>query len=96
MDFTYKGYYTKIRYSEEENWYSGKLEGIRDLVNFGSANIDDLETEFHSAVDDYLSFCEEVGKTPQYPTATNPYSVAVYKNVAAILRNARFAVQNTN
>ena len=93
MDFTYKGYYTKIRYSEEENWYSGKLEGIRDLVNFGSANIDDLETEFHSAVDDYLSFCEEVGKTPQSPVLSDCYSPAVYENVAAILQNAHFAIQ---
>ena len=93
MNFTYKGYYTKIRYNEEDNWYSGKLEGIRDLVNFGSANIDDLETEFHSAVDDYLAFCEEVGKTPQYPVSPNCYPPAVYESVAAILQNARFAVR---
>ncbi len=48
-EFEYKGYYTKIRYNAEEKWYSGKLEGIRDLVNFGSEHIDNLEQEFHLA-----------------------------------------------
>ena len=67
QEFEYKGYYTKIRYNEEEKWYSGKLEGIRDLVNFGSEKLSEMEQEFHSAVDDYLEFCAEVGKQAERP-----------------------------
>ena len=61
----YKGYHTKIEVDLEDGILYGKIEGIRDLVNFESETLDDLEKEFHLAVDDYLSFCEEVGKTPE-------------------------------
>ena len=61
----YKGYHTKIEVDLEDGILYGKIEGIKDLVNFESETLDDLEKEFHLAVDDYLSFCEEVGKTPE-------------------------------
>ena len=61
----YKGYHTKIEVDLEDGILYGKIEGIRDLVNFESETLDDLEKEFHLAVDDYLSFCKEVGKTPE-------------------------------
>ena len=77
QEFEYKGYYTKIRYNEEEKWYSGKLEGIRDLVNFGSEKLSEMEQEFHSAVDDYLEFCAEVGKQAERPKANR--KVFVYE-----------------
>ena len=60
----YKGYYTKVQYSAEDNILFGKIEGIRDLVNFECDNLSDVEREFHIAVDDYLAFCEEVGQEP--------------------------------
>lgn len=61
----YKGYYTKIEYSAKDRVLFGKIEGIRDLVNFESENIADIEKEFHLAVDDYLAFCEEIGQEPE-------------------------------
>nr|DAP71352.1 MAG TPA: putative nuclease [Caudoviricetes sp.] len=60
----YKGYYTKINFSVEDKVLFGKIEGINDLVNFESESIDEIENEFHVAVDDYLEFCESVGKSP--------------------------------
>ena len=42
----------------------GKIEGIRDLVNFECDDFQFLEKEFHAAVDDYIEFCKEVGKEP--------------------------------
>lgn len=59
----YKGYHTKVRYDAESGLLRGKIEGIRDYVDF-EATTESVEAEFHSAVDDYLSFCEEVGKCP--------------------------------
>lgn len=58
----YKGYHTKIEFDSEELVLRGKIEGINDLVNFECENIQDIEKEFHEAVDDYLEFCKEVGK----------------------------------
>lgn len=61
----YKGYSARPEYSAEDRIFYGKILGISDLVDFQSENAKDLETEFHKAVDDYLEFCEEIGKQPQ-------------------------------
>lgn len=60
----YKGYHTRIEFDAESFILRGKIEGISDLVNFESENLSTIEKEFHEAVDDYLEFCEEVGKEP--------------------------------
>ena len=60
----YKNYYTTINYSSEDNVLYGKIEGIDDLITFESDNTSEIEKEFHKAVDDYLSYCEEIGKEP--------------------------------
>ena len=60
----YKGYFTKVEYSAEDNILFGKIEGIRDLVTFECEDVKDLEKEFHEAVDDYLAFCTDIGKEP--------------------------------
>ena len=58
----YKGYHTKVQYDADSNSLHGKIEGIKDFVNFETENIADVENEFHEAVDDYLALCEEIGK----------------------------------
>ncbi len=63
----YKGYYTKIEYSAEDKVLFGKIEGIKDLVNFESESPEKIEAEFHSAVDDYLAFCADLGQDPDKP-----------------------------
>ena len=63
----YKGYWTNIEIDFESHVLHGRLEGIRDLVNFESETIDGIEREFHSAVDDYLEFCAELGDEPNVP-----------------------------
>ncbi|MDE6956816.1 MAG: type II toxin-antitoxin system HicB family antitoxin [Lachnospiraceae bacterium] len=60
----YKGYCAKIQYSADDGVLFGKIEGINDLVNFESENAKEIEREFQGAVDDYLEFCEEIGKQP--------------------------------
>ncbi|MEE3439278.1 type II toxin-antitoxin system HicB family antitoxin [Ruminococcus sp.] len=61
----YKGYYGKIEYSAEDKVIYGKLIGIHSLISFESESATDIETEFHNAVDDYLSYCEEEGIEPE-------------------------------
>ena len=61
----YKGYHARIEYDKDDQVLRGKIEGIGDLVTFESEDIKKIETEFHEAVEDYLDFCEEVGKTPE-------------------------------
>ena len=58
----YIGYYSHIKYDSISNVYHGKIEGIGDLVTFEAEDDSLIEEEFHKAVDDYLIFCEEIGK----------------------------------
>ena len=60
----YKGYHTRIEFDSEALLLRGKIEGIKDFVNFESSDINTIEEEFHVAVDEYLEFCKEVGKEP--------------------------------
>ena len=60
----YKGYFTKIEYSVEDRLLYGKIEGIKDLVNFESENVEEIEQEFKNAVDYYLELCQELGQEP--------------------------------
>ncbi len=61
----YKGYYGKIEYSAEDKVIYGKIMGIHSLISFESESATDIENEFHNAVDDYLSYCEEEGIEPE-------------------------------
>lgn len=60
----YKGYHTRIEFDAESLVLRGKIEGIKDFVDFESSDLFGIENEFHVAVDDYLQFCEEIGKEP--------------------------------
>lgn len=61
----YKGYCAKIEYSVEDKVMYGKIEGINSLISFESESALEIEGAFHEAVDDYLSYCEEVGIKPE-------------------------------
>ena len=63
----YKGYFTHVEYSPEDKVLYGKIEGIKDLVNFECEKAEDAEREFRKAVDDYLAFCEDNGVEPEKP-----------------------------
>ena len=58
----YKGYYAFVTFDSESNKLRGKIEGINDYVDFQSDSLDEVVHDFQVAVDDYLIFCEEVGK----------------------------------
>ncbi len=61
----YKGFCTKIDFDADAKLLHGKIEGINNLVIFECEDASQIEAEFHNAVDDYLAFCEEVGKQPE-------------------------------
>ena len=61
----YKGYYTIVSFDVETKKLRGKIEGINDYIDFESDSVESVERDFQIAVDDYLLFCEEVGKVPE-------------------------------
>lgn len=58
MILKYRNYTTTVEYSEEDKVFYGKIEGIKDLVNFESEDLNGIEQAFHDAVDDYVQFCK--------------------------------------
>ncbi len=63
----YKDYVGSVRYSDEDEVFHGKLEGIPDLVSYEGTDVATLKNAFHQAVDDYLDLCHRKNKEPQTP-----------------------------
>lgn len=61
---TYKGYIGSVSFSEKDNVFFGKIEGINGHVNFECESVKELTGAFHNAVDDYLEYCKEEGIEP--------------------------------
>ncbi len=54
---SYKGYVGSISFSEKDDLFFGKVEGIDGLVNFEGRSVDELKASFHDAVDEYIEYC---------------------------------------
>ena len=61
----YNGYIGSIEYSPEDKCFFGKLEMIDDLVTFEAETAQELEENFHNAVDEYIETCKALGREPQ-------------------------------
>ena len=63
----YKGYLGSVEYSAEDKVLHGRLEFIRDLVNYEGNDVEGITAAFQEAVDDYLEFCDADGRKPDVP-----------------------------
>jgi predicted HicB family RNase H-like nuclease len=63
----YKGYAAFIHYSDEDEVFYGKVEGIRDLISFGGKSAKELKKAFRESIDEYLEDCKREGKEPDKP-----------------------------
>ena len=63
----YRNYEGTAEVSVEDGICHGKILFIEDLVTYEAETVRLLEKEFHSAVDDYLQTCADVGKSPDKP-----------------------------
>ena len=58
----YKGFVGSIEYSEKDGVFFGKVQDIRSLISYEGTNVEELESDFHGAVDEYLSDDSSIGK----------------------------------
>ena len=61
----YKGYIGSVEFSENDELFFGKVQGIRSLISYEGTSASELISDFHNAVDDYLFMCKEEGTTPE-------------------------------
>lgn len=64
---TYKGYTAFVEFDSEAKIFHGEVADLKDVVTFQSSDAEKLEEEFHLSVDEYLVFCQEIGKEPEKP-----------------------------
>lgn len=64
----YKGYTGSVEYNDEDKCLYGKVQGMtKDCITYEGNTVEELTSDFHGAVDEYLSLCEEKGITPRKP-----------------------------
>ena len=61
---TYKGYASRIEYSDEDGCFVGRVTGIKDIVTFHGSSVKELRKEFKNAVHFYLEGCKKSGSAP--------------------------------
>lgn len=61
----YKGYCATVEFDGGSKLLCGSVVGMRDGIYFEAESAADIERAFHEAVDDYLAFCAEKGKSPE-------------------------------
>ncbi len=91
----YKGFLGSVNFSEEDNVFFGKLEGIDGLVNFEGTSVEELKSAFHEAVDDYLAYCEQEGIIPHksYSGTLNiRISPDVHRQIAVLASKAGVSI----
>lgn len=63
----HKGYTATVEYEPDDRVFHGRVNDISDVVTFEGTSVDELEGAFRNAVDEYVAFCEELGRVPQRP-----------------------------
>ena len=85
----YKGYIGTVGYSEEDEVFFGKVEGVNALINFEGESVKELKKAFEEAIDDYLAYCEAEGISPDksYSGVLNiSLSPDIHSRIAALAR----------
>ena len=72
----YKEFIGSVNYSDDDECFYGKIEGINDLVTFEGTSVTALKKAFKDAVADYLALCKEAGKEP-YKSVKGSFNVRI-------------------
>lgn len=63
----YKGYTATLTVDVEAGLIHGRVQGLRDVVSFEVERPGEVLHAFREAVDDYLDFCQKLGRDPEKP-----------------------------
>jgi predicted HicB family RNase H-like nuclease len=73
----YGDFIATIKYSEEDEAFIGKIEGINSVVSFEGQSIKELKSAFKEAVESYLDFCKRKGITEPQKSYTGVFNVRI-------------------
>lgn len=72
----HKEFIGSVNYSDADECFYGKIEGINDLVTFEGSSVTQLKNSFKEAVDEYLILCKEAGKEP-YRSVKGSFNIRI-------------------
>ena len=62
----YKGYWAEVRYSDEDECFWGKIEGLKNtLILFEGETVKELKKDFKDSIDFYLDNCKTNNEIPE-------------------------------
>ena len=62
----YKGYWAEVRYSDEDECFWGKIEGLKNtLILFEGETVKELKKDFKDSIDFYLDNCKANNEVPE-------------------------------
>jgi len=63
----YRGYTGTVQYSAEDKLLFGHVLGVRGLISYEGASVEDLQADFRAALDDYIGDLEKAGVIDSVP-----------------------------
>lgn len=63
----YKGYVGIVEYDGKAKFFHGEVVNTRDVITFQGKTVDEIEKAFQESIDDYISWCEQDGVSPEKP-----------------------------
>ena len=65
----YKGYTASMVFDAEDKVIVGRVQDIDDIISFHGESVLEFESNFHAAVEDYLTASKELGSGPEKPAS---------------------------
>jgi len=64
----YKGYTALVTYTAEDQYFTGKVVGIKHRLLFGGLTLEETKANFMELIDNYPAMCLDQGVLPNQPT----------------------------
>ena len=77
----YNDFIASIKYSEEDEAFIGRIEGINSVVSFEGQSVKELKDAFKEAVESYLDFCRRKGISEPQKSYTGVFNVRIDANL---------------
>ena len=65
----YKGYAASMTFDAADKIIVGRVLDIDDIISFHGESINEFESNFHAAVEDYIAASRELGSPPEKPAS---------------------------
>ena len=73
----YNDFIATVKYSEADEAFIGRIEGINSVVSFEGQSVKELKSAFQEAVESYLDFCNRKGIVHTQKSYTGVFNIRI-------------------